>query len=88
MIDKLDFGDYVTIEQYRYGADNENYLHKVIGLLKSNNYVEVPVKSTPRETLHKKIVHVIACICCGVDERTVFRYRITDVKYVKKRESE
>lgn len=77
----LDFGDYAYIEQKRYGIDNEMYLHKVIGTFQSNTWVDVPVQSPATETIHGTcIVDVVACICCGVDERKVLRYRIEDVK--------
>ena len=42
----LDFGDYCLIEQKRYGVENEMFVHKVIGRLRSNSYVDVPV-TTP-----------------------------------------
>ena len=77
----MKFGDYVIIEQKRYGgADNEMYVHKVIGCLKSNMYIDVPVEGEKIETLHTKTVDVIACITCGVNERNVYRYKKSDVK--------
>lgn len=76
----LDFGDYAIIEQKRHGVKNEMYQHKVIGRLRSNSYVPVPVQSPAKEVLHNEIVDVISCICCGVDERQALRYKLTDVK--------
>lgn len=76
----LDFGDYCLIEQNRFGADNEMYLHKVIGQLESNSYVDVPVTGTARETLHDKSAKVIRAITCGVEEKIALKYRIEDVK--------
>jgi hypothetical protein len=76
----MDFGDYCYIEQKRHGAPNEMYQHKVIGRLRSNTWVDVPVQSPATETLHDKIVDVIACICCGVSEREVRRYRVSDCR--------
>ncbi len=75
----LDFGDYVDIMQKRHGCEDELFVHKVIGKLHSNGYVDVPVQSPATETLHKEVVDVVACICCGVDERNVRRYRLDDV---------
>lgn len=78
----IDFGDYVTIEQKRYGAENEFYLHKVIGRLRSNSYVVVPVdggKTAREEILHDEMEDVIRAVCCGVDETEVKKYRIKDV---------
>lgn len=76
----ITFGDYVLIEQKRHGAENEMYLHKVIGRLQSNAYVDVPVQSPATETHHDEIVEVVACVCCGVNEREIFRYRAEDVR--------
>jgi hypothetical protein len=78
-VEGLDFGYYVLIEQKRYGVENEMYVHKVIGTLQSNAYVDIPVRST-KETIHTKIVDVVACVCCGVCEREILRYRVEDVK--------
>ncbi len=76
----IDFGSYVYIEQHNYGAKNDMFVHKVINVLKSNTYVDVPVKLPRKETIHKDIVYVASCICCGVSERDVFRYRLEDIK--------
>ena len=76
---ELDFGDYCYIEQKRYGVPNERYKHKVINNLRSNGYVDVPVQSPARETLHTGVVPVVSCICCGVSEREVLHYRVCDV---------
>jgi len=80
--DELSFGDYVLIEQKRYGAENEMYLHKVIGTSASNEWVDVPVQSPATATLHhvKELEPVVSCICCGVCETKVLKYRVKDVK--------
>lgn len=75
-----EFGDYVLVEQFRYGVPNEHYVHKVIGRIRSNCYADVPVKSPATTTLHNEVVDVVSCICCGVDETTVLRYRLSDVR--------
>lgn len=77
------FGDYVTIEQKRYGADNEHYLHKVIGVLESNCWVEVPVQGPQKEVNHDQFETVVACITCGVSEREVFYYRLKDIRKIQ-----
>jgi len=75
------FGDYVRIEQKRYGGgENEMYLHKVIGVLRSNSWVDVPVQSPATETIHDHSEDVLACVCCGVCERDILRYRFNDCK--------
>jgi len=76
----FDFGDYVLIEQKRYGVPNEMYLHEVMGQLESNYYVDVPVQSPATETIHDKIVPVVSCVCCGVCEKDILRYRTDNVK--------
>jgi len=75
----LDFGDYVLIEQKRYGCEIEMYCHKVINHLESNSWVDVPVQSPATESIHGEMAEVIGCITCGVDERDVLRYRVCDV---------
>lgn len=76
----LDFGDYASIEMKRYGCPNEMYQHKVIRRLRSNTYVPVPVQSPATEVRHEEMEDVIACICCGIDETKVLKYKATDVK--------
>ena len=88
----LDFGDYCFIEQKRYGAPNEMYLHKVVGRLNSNSWVDVPVdfaRNALTATVHYErgpaeygLVPVLRCICCGVDETQVVSYREIDCKRV------
>ena len=78
----IKFGDYVLIEQNRFGTKNEMFIHKVIGTSKSNTYVDVPVMVTPYEKIHKDIVSVVSCICAGVSERDVYCYRLEDVKLI------
>lgn len=75
----LKFGDYCTIEQHRYGCDNEHYIHKVIGTSRSNKWVDVPVMHSATETLHDHMEDVVSCICCGVCETEVLKYRLSDV---------
>jgi hypothetical protein len=77
---RLDFGDYVRIEQKRHGVANEIYHYKVIRKLRSNCWVEVPVQLPAKEVLHAETVDVVACICCGVNEREVLYYRVNDVR--------
>lgn len=76
----MKFGDFVLIEQWRYKMCNENYRHKVIGTFQSNSYVNVPVRMPRTETLHDKVIDVIACVCCGVNERVILNYPKAKVK--------
>ena len=79
----LDFGDYCWIEQKRFGVPNEMYQYKVIGRLRSNAWVDVPVG--PPFPIEAKIhsdgpdlTPVLRCICCGIDETRVFSFREAD----------
>ena len=76
----MKFGDHCLIEMKRHGTENEMYLHKVITTLRSNTYVSVPVQSPATEIRHDKIIDVVACICCGVDEVKVLKFRVSDTK--------
>ncbi|MEJ9331136.1 hypothetical protein [Bacillus licheniformis] len=80
---EIDFGDYVEIEQMRYGVPNEMYIHKVVGAFESNTWVEVPVRWDRNEVHHDKIEKVLNVICCGIDETRVFRVREKDCKKIK-----
>jgi len=81
----LNFGDYVTIEQFRYYAENEIYQYKVIQSLNSNGYVDVPVTGFAKESGHDKVVPCVRCICCGVVEDRVLKFRVEDVKKLNKK---
>lgn len=74
------FGDYAIIEQKRHGVPNEMFVYKVIGQLRSNTWVDVPVQSPATETLHEEMDDVCWCICCGVDETKVRAYRVKDMQ--------
>lgn len=74
------FGDYAIIEQKRHGVPNEMFVHKVIDQLRSNTWVDVPVQSPATETIHDEMEDVCLCICCGIDETEVRRYRVKDMR--------
>jgi hypothetical protein len=74
-LELVDFGDFVLIEQKRFGVPNEKYLYKVINRLYSNGYVDTPVQAGSKETLHSESVEVVSCICCGVMETEVLKFR-------------
>lgn len=75
------FGDYAIIEQKRHGVPNEMFVHKVIDQLRSNTWVDVPVQSPATETMHDDMEDVCLCICCGVDQTEVRRYRVKDMRH-------
>ena len=74
------FGDYAIIEQKRHGVPNEMFVHKVVGQLRSNTWVDVPVMVPATETLHGEMEDICLCICCGIDETKVSRYRVKDMR--------
>lgn len=75
------FGDYAIIEQKRHGVPSEMFVHKVIGIRRSNSWVDVPVQSPATETLHRGMEVVCLCISCGIDETEVKRYRVKDMRH-------
>lgn len=80
----INFGDYVNIEQLRHRCENEQYIHKVIGVINSTHWVDVPVQAPAKETYHNGDMEgVVQCICCGVYEIEVLNYRIEDVSYTE-----
>lgn len=81
--EKRQFGDKVSIEMKRYGVENEHYIHKVIGILRSNTWVDVPVQTPATETIHGEVEDVVACVCEGIEERGILRYRVSDTKLVR-----
>lgn len=75
----IDFGDYVKIEQFRYGVPNEMYLYKVVGSLKSNVWTDTPIKWDSESIRHDTVEKVLNVICCGIDETKVITVRQCDV---------
>ncbi len=76
----LEFGKYCTIEQKRYGCENEFYQYKVINIGSSNYYRKVPVDFNDCKNHFGEIVPVVKAICCGVSETEVETFRIEDVE--------
>jgi hypothetical protein len=84
--DDIDFGDYVLIEQKRYGAPNEMFQFKVVGSYQSNEYCDVPMEVAEHDKKwHQKVVDVLNVICCGIDENEVYTVRKADVRLIKSR---
>jgi hypothetical protein len=79
----LDFGSYCTIEVFRYGSANEFFAHKVIGRVRCNYAVVVPIKYGIRASGHSEVIgkmtECLRVVCCGVDEREIFTVRVSDV---------
>lgn len=75
-----DFGDYVMIEQKRFGVPNEMFMHKVIGRLGSNMYFDIPAATHLGMKHAGEVVDVVRVICCGIDETKVLTFRVEDVR--------
>jgi len=87
--DDIDFGDYVLIEQKRYGVPNEMFQFKVVGSYQSNAYRDVPMDAVDHgNKLHTQVVDVLNVICCGIDETKVDTVRKADVRLIKMRHRE
>ena len=84
VIKTVEFGDYISVEQKRYGCANEFYTHKVIGNLKSNVWMDVPAITHEGMSQHGTMEEIVACVCQGVCEEEVIRYRIKDINSIKK----
>lgn len=78
--ENIKFGDYVLIEQKRFGVPNEMFVYKVIGNLRSNSHVDIPVEvALEKNIIHENMISVVACIQCGVEETEVLKYPLSDV---------
>jgi hypothetical protein len=88
VIKTVSFGDYISVEQKRYGCANEFYTHKVISTLESNTWMDVPAVRHEEAKTHKTVEKIVLCICCGMAECKVIRYRIEDIHSIKKPESQ
>ncbi|WP_164670934.1 hypothetical protein [Virgibacillus doumboii] len=82
----VDFGDYVDIEMHRYGVPNEMFIHKVVGALESNVWIDAPLKHDKEETLHDHMEPVLNVIQCGIDETKVIRVAQKYCKKIEKQE--
>lgn len=76
----IDFGDYVYIEQLRFGVPNESYIYKVVGSFASNCWTPAPLKWDSKPVLHKKTEQVLNVIKCGIDETKVITVAESDCR--------
>lgn len=75
----IDFGSFVNVEMKRHFCSNEQYLHKVIGRLQSNTWVDTPIQTPATETIHSHVEEVVNLVCCGVVEDYIYRVKLSDV---------
>lgn len=69
------FGMYVRIPTDFSGA---LHTYKVVGLIESNSYCDIPVKCQSEPVLHDNIVPVLLVIHCGICEEKVVRVALSD----------
>ncbi len=86
-IKPVDFGDYVMVEMFRHGMTNEMYLHKVVGRLRGNSLVRVPINYGPAGSGHEPVlsgdtVDALRVIQCGVCETKVFSIAESDASRI------
>lgn len=76
----VNFGDYCSIEQKRYGAPNEFYGYKVVNRLRSNTWIDVPVDARDNKPKrHNEVVDVVEVISCTAGCDLVERFRVSDL---------
>ena len=64
------FGRYVTIPT---GFDKQQHVYKVVGMIESNGYCDVPITGWTEKIHHDEIVPVLLVIHCGICEEKVIR---------------
>lgn len=69
------FGRYVKIPT---GYSREQHIYKVVGLLESNGYCDVPIVGQHEAQLHDEVVPILRVIHCGVCEEEVIRVALKD----------
>lgn len=74
------FGAYVKIPT---GASRDMHVYKVIGLIESNGYCDVPIMGGKENVWHEEVVPVLKVVHCGVCEEEVVRVALSDCKIVQ-----
>lgn len=69
------FGQYVKIPT---GYSRQQHIYKVIGLLESNSYCDVPIVGRAEAKWHEKSVPILRVVHCGVCEEEVIRVPLKD----------
>lgn len=69
------FGRYCRIKT---DFSEDMHMYKIVSLLESNNYCNVPLRWNSGPTLHKEVVPVLLVIHCGIDETKVHRVALSD----------
>ena len=77
------FGKYCLIEMHNYYSPNELFIHKCVGLIRSNTFCDVPLVCGVGEVTHDHLEDVLLVIQCGIDESKVIRVPLKDVEFCK-----
>ena len=56
------------------------HIYKIVGLIESNSYCDMPLTNRSEPIWHKDIVPVLLVIHCGIDETRVQRVALSDCK--------
>lgn len=78
------FGRYVKIPT---DFNGQQHIYKVVGLLESNSYCDVPITGWSKAEWHTEIVPVLRVIHCGVCEEKVIRVALKDCMLLEDRSS-
>lgn len=71
------FGRYCRIKT---DFSENMHTYKIVALIESNSYCDVPLYWNSEPTSHKDIVPVLLVIHCGIDETRVQRVALSDCK--------
>lgn len=71
------FGRYCKIET---NFSRNLHIYKIVGLIESNSYCDIPLTYQSEPIYHKDIVPVLRVIHCGIDETRVQRVALSDCK--------
>lgn len=69
------FGRYCEIKTY---YSQRMHIYKIVALIESNAYCDVPLCVNSEEVTHDKVIPVLLVIHCGLDETKVRRVALSD----------
>lgn len=75
IVNEYMFGRYCRIKT---DFSDNMHIYKIVALLESNNYCDVPLCGNSEPTLHRDVVPVLLVIHCGIDETKVHRVALSD----------
>lgn len=78
------FGRYVTILT---GFNKQQHVYKVVGMIESNGYCDVPITGWTENIHHDEIVPVLLVIHCGICEEKVIRVALKDCTFLEAQET-